>query len=100
MRHIKKAQMAIEMATTTPSNGYLANFPEDSWVTIKPAEAEAIPPEIWEMEELMLIKAPRSAGVGTRVIKAEEEIIRMVTPTKSEAFKIIKTHSGVMSRLV
>ena len=66
---------------------------------INPAIPEAIPPEICDTDELMLMNAPLSAGEGTDVMSAEEEIMRAVMPTNRIELMAMAAHKGVRPRL-
>lgn len=67
-------------------------------MTISPANAVANPPEIWEIEDPIPIKAPLSVAVGILENKVDEEIIRAVIPTKRTALSAITAHNGVASK--
>ena len=67
---------------------------------IKPATSAAIPPAICCSEELMLIKAPRSAISGMALVKADDGTILLITPVIMNTFKIITIQKGVSPRLV
>src|SRR5690606_35975771 len=48
----------------------------------------------------MLMNAPRSSSAGTALVRADEGIIRPVTPAINNTFKVIATHSGTTDRFV